>query len=344
MLPFCLSVTSEARGVTKANNNNLSQEYKIARLKPITCGMVGSGGNMSNCNNDDYGFYNTEAIVPINTADQCNNEGYSSTSCAAYYTNATTCPYNSNYFNCGTANTATQCGLDGYHDTSCAAYYTSATTCPYNSNYFNCGNIDTAAQCNILGYNSTSCAAYYINADTCPFNNTYYNCGTADTATQCNLAGYSSTSCATYYTSATTCPYNSGYYNCGTADTAAQCVASGYSKTSCSSTYELTTQCPYNSSYYQSCNLSCTAMKVQLNNKISTFNGSVGCCSGSNCGTYLTFPDYESCEMQYNSLVSEKSNLVSLCGSSYSTSVTTPKLSVCTKGYCDGSACVCAAY
>ena len=127
---------------------SLANSYKTAAVCFLGFGECGDGS-----------FSKSDEDFTVDTVKQCQNEGYTITSCAAPQYPSGQCPYNSNYYASCKDDTARACKEAGY-DTSCNDGYIkdSSQICPYNSSYYKCkcnpcdGYAYTQAQANADGY------------------------------------------------------------------------------------------------------------------------------------------------------------------------------------------------
>lgn len=125
-----------------------SFSYKTAAVCFLGFGECGDGS-----------FSKSDEDFTVDTVKQCQNEGYTITSCAAPQYPSGQCPYNSNYYASCKDDTARACKEAGY-DTSCNDGYIkdSSQICPYNSSYYKCkcnpcdGYTYTQAQATADGY------------------------------------------------------------------------------------------------------------------------------------------------------------------------------------------------
>ena len=125
-----------------------SFSYKTAAVCFLGFGECGDGS-----------FSKSDEDFTVDTVKQCQNEGYTITSCAAPQYPSGQCPYNSNYYASCKDDTARACKEAGY-DTSCNDGYIkdSSQICPYNSSYYKCkcnpcdGYAYTQAQATADGY------------------------------------------------------------------------------------------------------------------------------------------------------------------------------------------------
>ena len=125
-----------------------SFSYKTAAVCFLGFGECGDGS-----------FSKSDEDFTVDTVKQCQNEGYTITSCAAPQYPSGQCPYNSNYYASCKDDTARACKEAGY-DTSCNDGYIkdSSQICPYNSSYYKCkcnpcdGYAYTLAQATADGY------------------------------------------------------------------------------------------------------------------------------------------------------------------------------------------------
>ena len=125
-----------------------SFSYKTAAVCFLGFGECGDGS-----------FSKSDEDFTVDTVKQCQNEGYTITSCAAPQYPSGQCPYNSNYYASCKDDTARACKEAGY-DTSCNDGYIkdSSQICPYNSSYYKCkcnpcdGDAYTQAQATADGY------------------------------------------------------------------------------------------------------------------------------------------------------------------------------------------------
>ena len=127
---------------------SLANSYKTAAVCFLGFGECGDGS-----------FSKSDEDFTVDTVKQCQNEGYTITSCAAPQYPSGQCPYNSNYYASCKDDTARACKEAGY-DTSCNDGYIkdSSQICPYNSSYYKCkcnpcdGYTYTQAQATADGY------------------------------------------------------------------------------------------------------------------------------------------------------------------------------------------------
>ena len=127
---------------------SLANSYKTAAVCFLGFGNCGDGS-----------FNKSDEDFTIDTANQCQNEGYTISSCAAPQYPSGRCPYNSNYYASCKDDTAHACKEADYVD-SCGDGYVldSAQICPYNSSYYKCkcnpcdGYAYTLAQATADGY------------------------------------------------------------------------------------------------------------------------------------------------------------------------------------------------
>ena len=127
---------------------SLANSYKTAAVCFLGFGECGDGS-----------FSKSDEDFTVDTVKQCQNEGYTITSCAAPQYPSGQCPYNSNYYASCKDDTARACKEAGY-DTSCNDGYIkdSSQICPYNSSYYKCkcnpcdGYAYTQAQATADGY------------------------------------------------------------------------------------------------------------------------------------------------------------------------------------------------
>ena len=127
---------------------SLANSYKTAAVCFLGFGECGDGS-----------FSKSDEDFTVDTVKQCQNEGYTITSCSVPQYPSGQCPYNSGYYASCKDDTARACKEAGY-DTSCNDGYIkdNSQICPHNNSYYKCkcnpcdGYTYTLAQATADGY------------------------------------------------------------------------------------------------------------------------------------------------------------------------------------------------
>ena len=122
---------------------------KLAGVCFLGYGDCGDGGFDSIDGDDGY---------VVDTAKQCQNEGYSVTACSLPSYTSGQCPYNNKYFAKCVEDRPRACKETGFTQTQCSSGMVVDTTCSYDANYKKCkcnpcsGYTYTYAQATAQGY------------------------------------------------------------------------------------------------------------------------------------------------------------------------------------------------
>ena len=188
-----------------------SSGLKLASVCFLGYGDCGDGGFDSIDGDDGY---------VVDTAKQCQNEGYSVTACSLPSYTSGQCPYNNKYFAKCVEDRPRACKETGFTQTQCSSGMVVDTTCSYDANYKKCkcnpcsGYTYTYAQATAQGYvadgSCLSCSeAKYKRKENPCLGYTTCECGGEIGSAVCY------TGSTQKFKSCKTCDPCPGYYECG---------------------------------------------------------------------------------------------------------------------------------
>ena len=153
----------------------LNKSYKLVAICFMGYGGCGDDGHFNKGSSGGGGGTNADDDFYIDTDKQCQNEGYSLTSCPAGSAAVGICPYNSGYYS-GCKSYEELCKQDNYYKTcSGGMVLDTDQSCDYDSSYKKC--ISSEEACVSEGYQSSCEDGKILDpGQVCSSNSAYKKC------------------------------------------------------------------------------------------------------------------------------------------------------------------------